>query len=210
MRRTLLPVRPAVKPTMLELGSGGGNNALHLKKHFAMTLTDLSPGMLALSGKINPECTHVVGDMRTLRLKRRFDFVFVHDAIMYMTTERDLARAIKTAFVHCKPDGIALFQPDFVRETYKPVRERGGHRDGRRALRYVEVSHPLAHGATSADVDFHLTMIDDGVAHTRVDRHAVGVFSRATWKRLLTGAGFAVKRVSDPWRQDCFIAMRRD
>lgn len=210
VRQTLLPVRRTVKPTMLELGSGGGNNALHLKKHFDLTLTDVSPRMLALSRRINPECAHVDGDMRRLRLKRRFDFVFVHDAIMYMTTERDLARAIKTAFVHCKGGGIALFQPDFVRETYKPMHERGGHRDGPRALRYVEVSHPLARGATSADVEFHLTMIDGGVVHTRIDRHAFGVFSRATWKQLLVATGFSVKRVSDPWREDCFIATRRD
>jgi ubiquinone/menaquinone biosynthesis C-methylase UbiE len=28
--------------TVLELGSGGGNNALHLKAHFQLTLVDLS------------------------------------------------------------------------------------------------------------------------------------------------------------------------
>jgi ubiquinone/menaquinone biosynthesis C-methylase UbiE len=32
--------------SVLELGAGGGNNAFHLKKHFEMTLTDLSPSML--------------------------------------------------------------------------------------------------------------------------------------------------------------------
>jgi len=29
--------------TLLELGSGGGNNASHLKAHFACTLSDVSP-----------------------------------------------------------------------------------------------------------------------------------------------------------------------
>src|SRR5262252_5293273 len=38
--------------TVLELGSGGGNNASHLKSHFQMTLVDLSPGMLELSRKL--------------------------------------------------------------------------------------------------------------------------------------------------------------
>src|SRR5919109_722694 len=32
--------------TLLELGSGGGNNASHMKRRFRMTLTDLSPDML--------------------------------------------------------------------------------------------------------------------------------------------------------------------
>src|SRR6478672_13461027 len=74
-------------PTMLELGCGGGNNALHLKGLFSgVTLTDLSPEMLEMSRTLNPECEHVVADMRTLRLGRTYDVVFIHDAIDYMTT----------------------------------------------------------------------------------------------------------------------------
>jgi ubiquinone/menaquinone biosynthesis C-methylase UbiE len=50
--------------TMLELGSGGGNNASHLKSYFKLTLVDISPQMLDISRQINPECNHVQGDMR--------------------------------------------------------------------------------------------------------------------------------------------------
>jgi ubiquinone/menaquinone biosynthesis C-methylase UbiE len=35
--------------TLLDLGSGGGHNAAHLKAALACTLVDLSPDMLALS-----------------------------------------------------------------------------------------------------------------------------------------------------------------
>ncbi len=80
--------------TLLELGSGGGNNASHLKQRFACTLADLSPQMLTLSRELNPDCEHVLGDMRTLRLGRTFDVVFVHDAVAYMTTEEMLADCI--------------------------------------------------------------------------------------------------------------------
>ena len=83
--------------TLLELGSGGGNNASHLKARFECTLTDISPEMLALSTTLNPECEHLEGDMRTLRLGRTFDVVFIHDAISYLTTEDDLRAAIETA-----------------------------------------------------------------------------------------------------------------
>jgi len=56
-------------PTLLELGSGGGNNALHMKTAFASTtLIDLSAGMLAASRTLNPDCEHLEGDMRTVRL----------------------------------------------------------------------------------------------------------------------------------------------
>src|SRR5688572_30221038 len=66
-----------VPQNVLELGCGGGNNASHLKKHFAMTLVDRSPGMLAVSERMNPDCNHLEGDMRTVRLDREFDAVFI-------------------------------------------------------------------------------------------------------------------------------------
>jgi SAM-dependent methyltransferase len=97
--------------TVLELGSGGGNNASHMKERFELTLVDLSDGMLELSRSINPECEHVQGDMRTIRLGRQFDAIFLHDAVSYMTTEDDLRAAIATAFEHCGPGGRPFSRP---------------------------------------------------------------------------------------------------
>jgi trans-aconitate methyltransferase len=111
---------------VLELGSGGGSNAFHLKRRFAMTLVDLSVEMLAMSRQLNPESSHESGDMRTVRLGRTFDAVFVHDAIDYMTTEADLRAAIDTAFVHCRAGGVAVFVPDATKETLEEESDHGG------------------------------------------------------------------------------------
>ena len=95
------------RPSLLELGCGGGSNAFYLKKMFAeVTLTDISPHMLEVSRGLNPECEHQQADMRTARLGREFDVVFIHDAIDYMRTSPDLRLAMETAFIHCKPGGI--------------------------------------------------------------------------------------------------------
>ena len=56
--------------TVLELGSGGGNNASWLKRQFRMTLVDPSPGMLAHSRKLNPECAHHEGDKARSSLRQ--------------------------------------------------------------------------------------------------------------------------------------------
>src|SRR6266576_3956627 len=124
---------------VLELGSGGGHNAVHLKQQFRLTLVDLSADMLEMSRRLNPECAHLQGDMRTLRLGRTFDAVFVHDAVAYMTTEADLRQVTETAFAHCRPGGIALFVPDHTTENFEPVTDHGGSDgpDGRGA-RYLE------------------------------------------------------------------------
>ncbi len=105
--------------TLLELGAGAGNNASYLKRRFRCTLTDFSEPMLALSRDLNPECEHVQGDMRSLRLNRTFDAVLVHDAVVYMTTEEDLLAAATTAFVHTRPGGAAIIAPDLLRETFR-------------------------------------------------------------------------------------------
>ena len=56
--------------SLLELGSGGGNSACHLKQRFRrLVLTDISEDMLAVSRTLHPECEHRIGDMRTLRLE---------------------------------------------------------------------------------------------------------------------------------------------
>ena len=125
--------------SVLELGSGGGNNASHMKARFRLTLVDLPPAMLEVSRGLNPECEHLEGDMRTLRLGRTFDAVFVHDAVMYLTSAADLRAAMATAVAHCRPGGVVVFTPDCVRETYFDYEHRGGHdgADGR-SLRYHE------------------------------------------------------------------------
>lgn len=198
--------------SVLELGSGGGNNASHLKARWEMTLVDLSPEMLALSRSINPECEHVEGDMRTLRLGRRFDAVFVHDAVMYMTTESDLRAAIETAFEHCKPGGAALLAPDDVRETFRARTDHGGHDGEGRGMRYLEwIWDPDPDDETFL-VDYAY-MLRDEAAETRVlhDRHTCGIFPRSTWLRLLEGAGFRARRLDglpDETGPDIFVGVR--
>src|SRR5690606_26365258 len=100
--------------TLLELGAGAGNHAFHLKRRFTCTLSDPSDSMQGLSRELNPDCEHVLGDMRSLRLGRTFDAILVHDAVMYMTSEKDLTAAAHTAFVHTRPGGAAIFAPDCV------------------------------------------------------------------------------------------------
>ena len=145
--------------TLLELGSGGGNNASHLKERFTCTLTDLSPQMLELSAAVNPECEHLVGDMRTLRLGRTFDVVFVHDAVSYLTTENDLRAAIGTAATHVRPGGAV--DPHAGRDD-RDVQAGNGARGPRRggrpqpALPRVDASRDS--GGSSYDVDYVIAL----------------------------------------------------
>jgi SAM-dependent methyltransferase len=188
-RRLLLETCDEPPRTLLELGSGGGNNASHLKEHFELTLVDRSPEMLELSRSLNPECRHVVGDMRDVRLGEEFDAVFVHDAVIYLASEEDLAACVVTAAAHVRPGGAALFVPDFVEERFESRTRHGGHDGGDRALRYLEWIWDPDPSDTTYLCDFAYMLREEGNVRSVYDRHVCGLFPRATWVELLERAG---------------------
>ncbi len=200
--------------SLLELGSGGGNNASHLKARFQCTLTDISAPMIEASRRLNPECEHIVGDMRELRLGRLFDAVLVHDAIMYMTTEADLRRAFETAYEHTRPGGVAVIAPDDFRETLEPSTLCGGNDDEAegRGIRYLEWTYDPDPEDTTCVTDFAY-LIREGTSVRAVhDRHVFGIFPRATWVKLLEEVGFRVSSATRPIEpgatSEIFVAVR--
>ena len=206
-----IPVRD-----VLELGSGGGNNAFHLKARFAMTLVDLSAEMVEVSRQLNPECEHAQGDMRTVRLGRAFDAVFVHDAVCYMLTEADLRQAMVTAFVHCRPGGVAVFVPDDTRETFTAETDHGGNDGGDgRAARYLAWSWDPdpADSWTLTEYAFLLRQAD-GTVQMAHETHRIGLFGREVWLRLLTDVGFVAESIAEVTTDDrppreIFVGHRR-
>lgn len=206
-----LEIRPAARlPTLLELGCGGGSLASHLKAHFTATLTDRSEGMLANSRSVNPECDHVLGDMRTLRLGRLFDYVLIHDAIMYATEPADVRAALATAAAHCRTGGKVVVLPDFVRETFVPGTEHGGSDapDGR-GLRYLEWCWDPDPADDTYVVEYaFLLRAADGSVRAVHDRHVEGLFARAQWLQWFEEAGFDARGQRDQWGRDIFIGVR--
>ena len=197
--RTTTAAPRGQRPTLLELGSGGGNNAFHLKAEFDLTLVDLSPEMVAVSQRLNPECPHHVGDMRTIRLDREFDAVFVHDAVEYMTSEEDLRSAVRTVYAHCRPGGVAVLVPDDIVENFTPSTECGGHDapDGR-GVRYLSwTTDPDPTDVTSTTEYAFLLRQDDGTVSLAQDTHVLGLFPRELWIGVLTDAGFSARSVAE-------------
>lgn len=189
---------------VLELGSGGGHNAFYLRALFSMTLVDRSPEMLAVSERLNPGCTHRRGDLRRVRLGRSFDAVFVHDAISYVTTGADLDLAAETAFVHCRPGGVALFVPDFVAETFAPFTQHGGHDgpDGR-AARYLEWVADADPDDTEVEAELVVALREPGRPLRVVNEtHRMGLFGRAVWRAVLARAGFEVEAITEETSED--------
>ncbi len=134
---------------------------------FSMTLVDLFAEINDVAQDLNPKSRYHVDDMRIVRPGRRFDAVFIHDAIDYMLTEGDLEPANGTAFAHC---------PGWSRSQI-PLVELG--------------SEP------AATVTEYLFLLSDrdGVERPVHETHRTGLFSELTWLRGLTEAGFRARAV---------------
>lgn len=185
--------------SLLELGSGAGHGAYYIKEKFQrVTLLDLSPPMLSLSERLNPDCEHIRGDMRTARLDRTFDGCLIHDAIAYMTSTSDLLAAVTTAFFHLRPKGAALLVPDCVKESFKDSYEHHAGDDGERSLRCISWAHDPDPADEAQVTDFALLLREDGRVRAAHDRHVFGLFGIATWIATCETAGFSVDVISRP------------
>lgn len=184
--------------SLLEIGAGAGNNAMYLKPHFACTLTDISAPMLDLSRAINPECTHIVGDMRSMRLEQAFDAVLVHDAIVYMTTEQELRQALDTAFIHTRPGGAAIIALDYTTERFEEFSLTYEKKEDDRELRCLEWMWDPDPSDQTYRVDYAFLLREGDQLHAVHDTHIEGLFSHATWVRLLQDVGYQVEMIARP------------
>lgn len=198
---------------VLELGSGGGNNASRMKRTLTLTLVEPADRMRELSRALNPECEHVAGDMRSVRLGRTFDAVFIHDAVMYMTTENDLRAALAIAAAHLAPGGVALVVPDATAETFEEATEHGGGEDGSgRRARYLMWTLPPEPDEISFETHYAFLLREtDGSVSVVHDVHREGLFGRARWLRLFEDVGLSATlapRKIEGVEYDSFVALR--
>ena len=185
---------------VLHLGCGGGHVDSGLKRYVRITGVDLSPSMLRLARRLNPEVGYRVGDMRSVRLGRTFDGVLISDAVAYMTSPRDLARAFATAYRHLRPGGSFVTYAEHVRERFEQnwTQAMRGHRGGVEIV-FVENRYDPDPRDTTFEATFLFLIRRRGRLNVETDRHLLGLFPNAVWRRTLVQAGFQVRHAGpDP------------
>jgi len=188
---------------ILELGVGGGNNLSHLTGDFKATAVDLSEGMLKHSRKLNPDVEHLIGDMRTVRLNRKFDAVIIHDAIAYMTTEADLKATFATAAAHLKPGGVFITAPDYIAENFDgPNISHNSSKSGNINFAYFEYDYDNNPDDTIYECLLIYIINEKGKVRVEQDHHVLGLFPKATWQRLIEEAGFSFEAKDYPVHED--------
>lgn len=142
--------------------------------------------------------------MRTTRFAREFDAVLIYDAVDYMAVEADMAQAIETAFVHCRPGGAALFVPDHIKENFAGGADHGGYDgDDGRGVRFLEWSIDPDPNDNQIQTDYVFLLREaDGSTRVVHETHRTGLFGRGTWLSLLRDTGFQPEIIAEETSED--------
>ena len=191
--------------TLLDVACGGGKNLFTLKRSFRCVGLDLSPAMLALARKLNPECEFVQGDMRSFDLGRTFDAVLIDDGVSHLTTRAELAAAFQTAFRHLAPGGVLAVAADAVAETFQQNRTEAASAFPGSCPPELDVT--FIQNQYDPDPSYLLNRPPPRSTlrpYTPLFRYMrsfdLGLFPRSFWHQALAAAGFDV--AEETYRQD--------
>ncbi|MEM8488645.1 MAG: class I SAM-dependent methyltransferase [Bacteroidota bacterium] len=107
---------PAAR-TILDIGCGTGEHALHLAAQFGYHVDgiDIEPGFVEIARGKHPGGQFAVADMKGFNLDKRYDVLLcLFSSIGYMDGLESLHEAMASFKAHLKPDGILIIEPWFA------------------------------------------------------------------------------------------------
>ncbi len=186
--------------TILDLGCGTGNHALPLaRRGYDVVGIDRSQAMLERArAKGAGGVEFQLGDLREIRLGRRFDAVLLLFAVLgYQHSNGDVLAALRTAREHLRPGGILLcdvwYGPAVLRERPGP-RARTVGDETARLVRFSDGSLDVRRHLCT--VDFRVRRFERGrlVAETE-ERLEMRYFFPLELELFLSSAGLRLLRL---------------
>jgi ubiquinone/menaquinone biosynthesis C-methylase UbiE len=100
------------KTAWLDVACGTGRHLEFLQRRHLVVGVDGSREMLRIARRRLPDVRLVLGDMRTFRLRGRFDVVScLFSAVGHLSTEEDLRTTLANFARHLNPGGVAIIEP---------------------------------------------------------------------------------------------------
>jgi ubiquinone/menaquinone biosynthesis C-methylase UbiE len=110
--------------TILDVACGTGSHAILLKKMgYDLVGVDISKEMLQIAREKVKGVGFIEGDMRKLRLNKKFDAVLcLFSSIAYNQNYDELEQTLRNFYNHLKEKGILIFDNGFFKETFNENR----------------------------------------------------------------------------------------
>ncbi|MBN1355993.1 class I SAM-dependent methyltransferase [bacterium] len=195
--------------SVLNVGCGGGKNAFNLKREFDVTGLDISPEMLKLAKKLNPECRFVQADMRCFELGQCYDAILIDDAVAYMITEEDLRSVFRSAYRHLASGGVMITGPDDTTETFRQNSTEIFRSGLSLTPPGIEVTYIVNdYDPVPEDTWYESVMVflirENGKLRIEQDLHIIGLFPIERWRAILIDIGFEVNKAEYRDESNCY------
>jgi SAM-dependent methyltransferase len=182
--------------TLLDVACATGHHLEHLAPWFDVTGVDRSAAMLAVARRRLPKVRFVRGSMEHLPLPERFDAITcLFSAIGYVRSESGLRATLRSFATHLNPGGVAIVEPWITPHEFRPGKIRL-LTAGTPERPIVRMSTDRVRGGRSI-IDFHFLAATPSGVDRWVERHDMGLFSRAEMRRAFERAGLEVHRLEE-------------
>ena len=179
--------------TLLDVACGTAEHDRYLSAIYQVDGLDINPDFVAIASKKNPNGQYFQADMTAFALGKTYDVVLcLFSSIGYVKTLDYVVKALRCFEKHLNPGGIAVVEPWFTPETWKPhtsvhmiTRETAEGKVCR--MNISEQEGPLS------VINFHyLVGTLEGVRHF-TERHELGLFSGEEMESAFKEAGLRVE-----------------
>jgi len=176
---------------VLDVGCGTGAYTILLKKRgFSVIGLDLNKEMLAIARKKAKNIKFIQGDMKTFKIKRKFDIIVcLFSTMNYNLTLNDFRTTIKNLYNHLNKNGLVIFDMGFNKERF--INNYVGAEEGKTKNVYLmRASTSFKTGQNNAKLIFGYILIKNHKVHLFEDEHKFSTFPTLTIKKIMTQIGF--------------------
>jgi ubiquinone/menaquinone biosynthesis C-methylase UbiE len=178
--------------TILDVGCGTGEHALHLRKShgFAVDGLDRDPGLLAVAREKMPDARFFESDMAMFDVGHRYDSVMcLFSSIGYLQTLERVTAALRCFRRHLAEDGVIVVEPWFAPGVLSdgPGSTRRAEAGG---VRVERTSHTTVEGRLSTLI-FNYRFEDASGVQVAREVHELGLFTQEEMMASFREAGLA-------------------
>ena len=202
-------LKPDIK-NLLELGCGSGKHALNfVKSNYEICGIDKSDKMLAYSEKvlsklpkkIRNNINLIQGDIRSIRLNKKFDAVVsLFHVLSYQISNDDLLSTFFTAKEHLKPNGIFIFDCWYGPGVLTELPSSRVKIFENEEVKIVRMAEPdLFPNKNKVDVNYYITVLNKiNMTYEELsETHSMRYFFYPEIEFMLSQAGFRLIHAYD-------------
>lgn len=179
---------------LLDVACGTGRHLQHFRAWYDVDGLDINGELIDIARERLPDVRFHVEDMRTFDLGRQFSVVTcLFGSVAYARTLDGLEQAVRTMAGHVATGGALAIEPFVFAENYevgRPTALLVEQADLK--LARLHVADAADEGRTAVFDFFYMVAVRGGRVQQVRERHELGLFSQAEYRRALLAAGLRV------------------